>query len=71
VADCVIEHDCVIPVVRVHFAVFVANGDFVSCTITQRAAAHRNLFFPWPVAIWTTFRACVHAHPLPGQLGPA
>jgi hypothetical protein len=27
---CVIEHDCVMPVVLTHFAVFAASADFVA-----------------------------------------
>jgi hypothetical protein len=66
-----IEHDCVMPVVRMHFAVFVAAAAVV-CTTTQLAVTQRNLFAPPGAAIWTTGSAVdVHVHPAPGQLGPA
>jgi hypothetical protein len=69
--DWVIEHDWVIPVVLMHFAVFVASSDFVTWTTTQRATEQRKLFFPRRVPIWTTRCDRVHVQRLPGQRGPA
>ena len=67
-----IEHDCVMPVVLTHFAVFVAAAVAVACTTTQLAVAHRNRFAPPGAASWTTGWAVdVHVQRAPGQLGPA
>src|SRR5918995_6613515 len=67
-----IEHDCVMPVVLTHFAVFVVAAAVVACTTTQLAVTHRNLFVPPGAAIWTIGWAVdAHVQRAPGQLGPA
>src|SRR5919197_3231437 len=67
-----IEHDCVMPVFLMHFAVFVEAAAVVACTTAHRAVTHWNLFAPPGAAIWTTGSAVdVHVQPVPGQLGPA
>jgi hypothetical protein len=43
---CVIAHDCVMPVVLMHFALFAASSDLVTWTTTQRATEQRKLFLP-------------------------
>jgi hypothetical protein len=67
----VIEHDCVMPVVLMHFALFAASSDFVSWTTTQRLTEQRKLFLPRSLATWTTRCDRVHVQPFPGQRGPA
>jgi hypothetical protein len=67
-----IEHDCVMPVVRMHFAMFGAAGAAATWTTAQLADAHAKVFFPPRDAIWTT--VCVvlaQVQRLPGQRGPA
>jgi len=49
-----IEHDCEVPVVLTHFAVFVASGASAACTTAQRAPEHWNSFLPPARATWTT-----------------
>ncbi len=67
-----IEHDCVMPVVRTHLATFVESADWVAWTTAQLGVEQRKTFFPPADATWTTgCRVEVHLQPLPGQCGPA
>jgi hypothetical protein len=67
-----IEHDCVMPIVLMHFAVFAAAAAVVACTTTHRAVTHRNLFAPPGAAIWMIGSAVdAHVQRAPGQRGPA
>jgi hypothetical protein len=52
--DWLIEHDCVMPVVLMHLAVFVARVVGAVCTTAQLELAHWKTFLPAPEAIWTT-----------------
>ncbi|MEP6639995.1 MAG: hypothetical protein ABJC39_11640 [Chloroflexota bacterium] len=46
----VIEHDCEVPVVLMHFAVFVARSAAEACTTAQLELAHWKTFLPAPEA---------------------
>jgi uncharacterized membrane protein len=48
--DWVIEHDCVMPVVLMQFAVFVASVAAAVWTTAQREVAHWKTFLPAPEA---------------------
>ncbi len=50
----VIEHDCEIPVVLMHFAVFVARGAAAVWTTAQLELAHWKTLLPPVEATWTT-----------------
>jgi hypothetical protein len=50
----VIEHDCEMPVILMHFALFVASAVTEVCTTAQLELAHWKTFLPAVEATCTT-----------------